>query len=319
MILNGFLCGLVYAKKFGYSRIPASSAILEAEFNNIKCRLFANALPTRADLFVFRHMDYINGRVNLADAQIANMSYEKEENQEKIVEINSDREINLSEIENVSSYMYINTCSVCKSNDEPTDAHSCIVCNKLIHMCNKCLKINDTDEAHGTSVQRICTSCQNIPKKGILNAIDSNEVENWRGLTLKPAKKKSRYLDKSDICLDLEKSKLGNIPILRNESNTDLRPVNIKGKKMSLIQTCSFDSIFQIFLVTLFQSENFKTAVIDLDNKNFFKMISNTSIHGLSKNTYYTKAIILSEIFFEAKETYMMCMTIVFLLIARYQ
>jgi len=114
-----------------------------------------------------------------------------------------------------------------------------------------------------------------MSKKNILNAINSNEVENWRGLTLKSAKKKSRYLDKNNICLDLEKTKLRNIPILQNGNNISLKPINIKGKKFSLIQTCASDSIFQIFLLALFQSEEFKTIATDLDNT-FFKIILDT-------------------------------------------
>lgn len=72
----------------------------------------------------------------------------------------------------------------------------------------------------------------------------------WKiGLILKSTKKKSRYLDKNNICLDLEKTKLRNIPILQNGNNISLKPINIKGKNLSLIQTCAFDSIFQIFLL----------------------------------------------------------------------
>lgn len=142
--------------------------------------------------------------------------------------------------------------------------------------------------------------------KDILNAIDSNE-ENWRGLTLKSARKKSRYLDKSNICLDVEKTKLKNIPILQNGNNISLKPIIIKDKKLSLIQTCAFDSIFQIFLLILFQSQDFKTVATDLDDSNtFFKMILDTFTNGISKNTYCTRAIILSEIF-EAKETFDNC------------
>lgn len=86
------LWSCICRQKFGYGRIPASSAVIEAEFNNIKCRLFANALPTRADLFVFRHIDYINGRIKLIDAQTFNISSEKEPNLKQIVETNLDEE-----------------------------------------------------------------------------------------------------------------------------------------------------------------------------------------------------------------------------------
>lgn len=71
------LWSCICLKKFGYGRIPASSSVVESEFNNIKCRLFVNALPTRADLFVFRHIDYINGRIKLVDAQDISVSVKK--------------------------------------------------------------------------------------------------------------------------------------------------------------------------------------------------------------------------------------------------
>ena len=89
-----------------------------------------------------------------------------------------------------------------------------------------------------------------------------------------------------------------------------MKPINIKGKKLSLVQTCAFDSIFQIFLLTLFQSEDFKTVATDLSNDNiFFKIILDTFIHGISENTYYSRGIILSD-FFETKETFDNCFII---------
>lgn len=66
--------------KFEHGKIPASSAAVKAEFNNVKCRLFANALPTRADLFIFRHTDYINGRIKIVDVQNTKIPSDTEEN-----------------------------------------------------------------------------------------------------------------------------------------------------------------------------------------------------------------------------------------------
>jgi len=198
-------------------------------------------------------------------------------------------------------------CSICKSDDKISN-HNCIVCNRPVHALDTCSKIFDSEDTYGT--QRICISCQNISKNDILHAIDSNQVENWRNLTVKSTKKKSRYLDKNNICLDLEETKLKNIPILQNGNNINFKAINIKGKKISLIQTCAFDSIYQIFLVALFQSEDFKTKVIEYSNKNmFFQLIFDTFSKDLSKNTYYSRAVILSDIF-EATETLNNCFLI---------
>jgi len=293
------LWSCICVRKFGYGRIPASSSVVESEFNNIKCRLFANALPTRADLFVFRHIDYINGRIKLVDAQSNNIPFKKENL--KIIKKESNKEQPLSVNE---TPLGADICLACESGDKPANKYLCIVCNILVHNSSECSKIFDNEDYN---MQRICTSCQNIPKTDILNAIDSNEVENWRGLSLRSAKKKSRYLEKNNIVFDSKETKLRNIPILLNGNNINLKPINIKGKKMSIIQTCAFDNIFQIFLISLFQSEHFKMAVSNIsDSNSFLQIILDTFKNGLTKHIYYLRCVLMSDIF-QAKETYDNC------------
>lgn len=80
----------------------------------------------------------------------------------------------------------INACLACQSGDKPTNNHLCNkhLCNKLVHTSSECSQIFHVEE-ESKRIQRICSSCQNMSKKDILNAIDSNKLENWRGLTLK--------------------------------------------------------------------------------------------------------------------------------------
>lgn len=188
----------------------------------------------------------------------------------------------ISETQNSSN---IDTCLSCKSKDKPTNEYLCIAWYTRAYMFDECSKIFDNETY---DMQKICTSCQNIPKTDILNAIDSNEIEDWRGLSLKSKKKKSRYLETNDIVFDLKETKLRNIPILQNGNNINLKSINIKGKKMSIIQTCAFDSIYQIFLISLLQSENFKTAASDISDRNIFlQIILDSFTNGLTKHTYY--------------------------------
>lgn len=295
------LWSCISVKQFGYGRIPASSAVVESEFNNIKCRLFANALPTRADLLIFRHLDYISGRMKIVDAHNINVLNEKEKSLDKI-EIASDISQNLSR----DTSLHINTC-LCKSENKPSNKNLCIACNTPVHISEECSKIFDS-ETYGK--QRICTSCQHIPKQDILNAIDSNNIENWRGLALKSTKKKSTYLDKNEMVFDLKETRLKNIPILRNGNNINLKAITIKGKKISVIHTCGFDSIFQTLLIALFQSEHFKTTIVKISDSNLFlQIILDAFKNGLTKHTYYLRGVIVSDIF-EAKETYDNCFII---------
>ncbi|EZA50282.1 hypothetical protein X777_11293 [Ooceraea biroi] len=231
-------------KKFGYGRIPASTAVVEAEFNNIKCKLFANVLPTRVDLFVFRHMDYINVRIKLVDAEPIVTSPNTEEKQKKTLEIDLTEDTYIASNKD-SPRLHTDTpiCFTCKSNDKSTSTQlcNCIVCNKFLHAFDGCSKVFDTENTQST--QRICTLCKNISKNDILNADSTN------------------------------------IPILRNGSNVNLKPVNVKGKKISVIQTCAFDSIFQIFLIMSFQSEDIKAMTTRYSNENLYINSENNSVN----------------------------------------
>jgi len=57
--------------KFGYRRIPASSASVESDFNIIKNNfLKTEQIPLRADDFVMKHIKFISGRTKLANVNL---------------------------------------------------------------------------------------------------------------------------------------------------------------------------------------------------------------------------------------------------------
>lgn len=54
--------------KFGYGRVPASSAPVESEFNKLKNLVINNSL--KVDKFVEERIKYLIGRIIIADANI---------------------------------------------------------------------------------------------------------------------------------------------------------------------------------------------------------------------------------------------------------
>lgn len=93
------LWSAVCRDKFGYGRVPASSAAVEAEFGIVKTQLFNNVkLPIRSDIFIFKHIHFLKGRFNLiCSATKSNTEFEAQsEIIHKTVEVentNSDTEI----------------------------------------------------------------------------------------------------------------------------------------------------------------------------------------------------------------------------------
>lgn len=77
--------------KFGFGRIPASSACVEGEFRIIKNIFLKNEItPMRADVFVSKHIKFLSGRMKLANAACYNEDLETSpqiiHQQEQIIE-----------------------------------------------------------------------------------------------------------------------------------------------------------------------------------------------------------------------------------------
>ena len=64
---------------FGYGRVPATSAKVESDFNNIKNRLYKNEnFPRRVDDFIEVHVAHLNSKMKLMDAAIRKKDSEKD-------------------------------------------------------------------------------------------------------------------------------------------------------------------------------------------------------------------------------------------------
>lgn len=65
------LWSCIFQSSFGYGRCPPSSAPAEAEFNILKTYVLKEIkLPTRPDIFMAVHKDYLDGKLKLFDAHI---------------------------------------------------------------------------------------------------------------------------------------------------------------------------------------------------------------------------------------------------------
>lgn len=280
--------------KFGYGRVPASSASVEGDFNIIKNVLLKNEeTPMRVDEFVSKHINFLSGHIKLAHSkQLAEEDKTEEPNKAKLIDINNDTiELNY-EIINVSSIT--NPCPVCANGDKPTGDHKCYICKKAVHAIDGC-SAPLGEEGYGQA--RICKDCS---ENNIVNDIlPTREVENWRGLaTTKEKKTRSKYLQTDNIENQfLFNDKITKIPIMKNGGNITMQSVKLDNKRFSFTNTCAFDSILQLFIAAYFDKHEIKNF-ISLNNLHiFFQLVVNIATHGVRKHSYRLRAQVLNEIF----------------------
>lgn len=132
--------------------------------------------------------------------------------------------------------------------------------------------------------KRICAKCDATNSASTI--LTSQTVENWKGL-VKPEK----MIDTSKV------------PILKNGSSHTLKGTTIDSKLVSLINTCAFDSIFQIFLAACIERENLLKFVQINENIPFLRMVSANINKKFSLLTYKDRTIILKNIFGNARES----------------
>lgn len=105
----------------------------------------------------------------------------------------------------------------------------------------------------------------------------------------------------NDIYFDNEflfHGKLSAVPILKNGSIMKLKPIKINDKKVTLNNTCPFDSLFQLMISTYVDRNLFKTEIDLLASENHFcQLIKTVAEKGISSNTYKQRAEILYPLF----------------------
>lgn len=173
-------------------------------------------------------------------------------------------------------------CIACKYGNFPgPDAHRCIDCDKPVHILDGCSSSIGAEEGYGE--KRRCKSCSehrlktstsqsliqtHSRNKTIQDENNSIEIEKKSQTQSKKKEKKSyrqpaKYLGArtDDIADSLAWEKNKPIPIIKNGNNPHLEAVNIKNKKVSLKNTCCFDSLLYLTLIAASDFENIKSEV----------------------------------------------------------
>ena len=88
------------------------------------------------------------------------------------------------------------------------------------------------------------------------------------------------------------------VPILKNGSVMKLKPIEIHDKKLTLNNTCLFDSLFQLILGTYVDRHLFRAQINILATENrFFELIGIAAEKGVSSRIYKQRAEILYPLF----------------------
>lgn len=268
---------------FGYGHVPASSAIVESDFNNLKSRLLKKKVGFRADVFVQLHLDYLNGHSKLISGEQKSKDNESDSPVDASTRISSPvKPRPISEIE----------CLACKNGNLPTGAHRCVVCSSQVHILEEC-SVSVPGEEEGYGERRICRNCSFRSAIETEECMSQSITEKWGGYenqehgenscqkTKKKKKtKKSFYLQKNfketDFPVPVITGKSSHLAILKNGNSSTSKYHVINGIKYSLENTCAFDSFTQVIVKAIrtpalresIQSWNaeFGEFVIKLDN-----------------------------------------------------
>ena len=144
-----------------------------------------------------------------------------------------------------------------------------------MHAIPQCSEVIDI-ESEGYGEERLCLSC----KQSTDEIASIRHEENWRGLN------DNAFLKPNDLYLDNEflfHEKLLAVPILKNRSVMKLKPIKIHDKKLTLNNTCPFDSLFQLILGTYVDRDLFRAQIDILATENrFFELIGIAAERGIT-------------------------------------
>lgn len=127
-------------------------------------------------------------------------------------------------------------CIACNRGDFPTGAHTCIQCQKNIHILSGCSVAIDDNEGYGT--QRMCTSCH--MKNQNISILNIQEV--WGPKKTRNTKKKSYYLQPNPTFNLMSDTKKCKIALLKNGLQFKTA-TKVQGTVIFFSNTCAFDAL----------------------------------------------------------------------------
>lgn len=95
----------------------------------------------------------------------------------------------------------------------------------------------------------------------------------------------------------LNNDKITKMPIIKNGGNILIKAAKLGHNKISLTNTCAFDSILQLFIAAYFDKNEIKNFISSQESNTFFKLVLDITTHGIRQQSYKLRAQILKEIF----------------------
>ncbi|KAF0701751.1 DUF4806 domain-containing protein, partial [Aphis craccivora] len=156
-------------------------------------------------------------------------------------------------------------CPLCKSGNLPSanDGHKCMICSVSVHAIPSC-----STQRKGDKDLRLCLACS----EDVLEELEENKsVETWNRTSKKQRNSKSYLCPNPNLRhLQLKSSKhIQSLPILKNGSRAqELKSCTIKNLgKVIMSNTCAFDTVSAILMVSINDSDEYKVKVDECNNE----------------------------------------------------
>lgn len=154
-------------------------------------------------------------------------------------------------------------CPVCASGNKPDGAHTCITCKKFVHIIGGCSIAIGEEEGYGE--KRLCHDCANTADnfEKTDDSIDKADFSSTGPPAKKAYRRPAKYLGnrRDDVRDSLLWEKNRPIPIIRNGNAINLEPIKIQNQKVSLSNTCGFDSIMYMMIVAVMDFPHLRNKV----------------------------------------------------------
>lgn len=202
----------------------------------------------RPDVFLEKHIDYLNGRIKIVNARQA--ASDTTIVQEPTSPSSSENEINADDPDDLqlesplknpaeTGTIEESSCSVCARFGSPQGGHLCDICNEPVHAISPCSVAIGSEEGYGT--RRRCMKCHQ--DKSTPQIVAARELEAWRreGLpeTETGKKRRAKYLggSKHEIKDKLMFEENKNLPIIKAGDTNTLKALEIENEKVCFFNT----------------------------------------------------------------------------------
>lgn len=256
----------------------------------------------RADEFILKHCQYLSGKLYVIN-DINDIAADLSSQVNSPIHIHNEHLAPIKENNNLVNNAYENKndspdfqCPACARGNKPSGAHTCIVCKESVHPFLPCsLPIPGQEEGYGEL--RVCRLCNENSPNSAENILSANVQEDWKGLLSKNnKKKKSLYLQplhSRTAFIDIARKE---IPIIKNANRPELKAILLENKKITLRNTCAFDSLLQIMLVGFLDYSDIETYLKNNREKVLlFDMIIDIAISNITADSYKKRCKILAQ------------------------